>query len=56
MITDTNSGINLLSVTLMIKQTYIFPIICTYFDFVVFCIVFDQKEMQDNNSAKIKLT
>ena len=49
MITEyTDSSINLRCVNLKIKQTYIFPIICTYFDFIVFCIVFDWKEMQDN--------
>ena len=48
MITDTNSSVNVRCVNLKIKQTYIFPITCTYFDFIVFCIVFDWKEMQDN--------
>ena len=52
MIMDTNSSINLQCVNLKIKQTYIFPIICTYFDFIVFCIVFDQKKMQDNKQLR----
>ena len=48
MITGTNSSINLGCVNLKFKQACIFPIICTYFNLIVFCIVFDWKEMQDN--------
>ena len=54
--TDTNSSINLLCESE--DKTNFCPIICTYFDFIVFCIVFDWKEMRDSkqlNENKINL-